>query len=135
MKPKFYTLLFFTTLLSSCYNSILDDSKTTDLINISFIQLNFVTWDNFEDGYIPVFGDEILTTTILSFEKNVKLNDDEINTLQSKSTLMYKVPSTVYGYYTFEGFYFDKDKTNNLNKLTSELPITDYSTYYYGLAG
>lgn len=106
-----------------------------EIIEITFIQLNFVNWQNYEDYYIPIFGDEELTTTVLPFEEGRKLTNDDIQALKTKEVLDYKVPPTMYGYYTFEGFYFDKVNTQPINTLTPEITVTDHLVYYYGLTG
>ncbi|HOE53870.1 MAG TPA: hypothetical protein PK460_01820 [Bacilli bacterium] len=104
-------------------------------IDITFIQRKIVDWQNFEDYLIPVFGEEDLTITTLSFEDNIKLTLEEIDDLQSRSVLNYIPPETMYGYYIFYGFYFDEENTNDLHRLTPEFAVTLYNTYYYGLAG
>ncbi len=106
-----------------------------DYIDITFIQREIVDWQYFEDYLIPVFGEEDLTITTLSFEDNETLSYEEIDDLQSRSVLNYIPPETMYGYYIFYGFYFDQENTNDLHRLTPEFAVTLYSTYYYGLAG
>jgi len=121
---------------STSFNSEKESSNNNDssqeMVTITFKQYDcdFVYREN---KYTIIFFDELMSTTVLEFEKGYFLSYYELGEIQM--SLDYYVPELVGdGYFTFTPFYYDKDLLDEGGVLRDTY-LNEDLIVYYGIHG